>query len=117
MKKIIYIIACACMMGFSSCADTFLDLEPLDSRTDQVYFKTPTHFREFSNGFYSQLFGWRSGITGHMDLQSDLVTSRNGEQSDIGYGALVVNDKDACWDIYNSIRTNNILLQLSLIHI
>ena len=46
-----------------------------------------------------------------MDLQSDLVTSRNGEQSDIGYGALVVNDKDACWDIYNSIRTNNILLQ------
>ena len=104
MKKIIYIIACACMMGFSSCADTFLDLEPLDSRTDQVYFKTPTHFREFSNGFYSQLFGWRSGITGHMDLQSDLVTSRNGEQSDIGYGALVVNDKDACWDIYNSIR-------------
>ncbi|MCS2999570.1 RagB/SusD family nutrient uptake outer membrane protein [Bacteroides thetaiotaomicron] len=42
MKKIIYIIACACMMGFSSCADTFLDLEPLDSRTDQVYFKTPT---------------------------------------------------------------------------
>lgn len=111
MKKIIYIIACACMMGFSSCADTFLDLEPLDSRTDQVYFKTPTHFREFSNGFYSQLFGWRSGITGHMDLQSDLVTSRNGEQSDIGYGALVVNDKDACWDIYNSIRTNNILLQ------
>ena len=41
MKKIIYIIACTCMMGFSSCADTFLDLEPLDSRTDQVYFKTP----------------------------------------------------------------------------
>lgn len=39
MKKITYILACACMMGLTSCADTFLDLEPLDSRTDAVYFK------------------------------------------------------------------------------
>ena len=41
MKKITYILACACMMGLTSCADTFLDLEPLDSRTDAVYFKKP----------------------------------------------------------------------------
>ena len=51
MKKITYILACACMMGLTSCADTFLDLEPLDSRTDAVYFKKPEHFREFANGF------------------------------------------------------------------
>ena len=43
MKKITYILACACMMGLTSCADTFLDLEPLDSRTDAVYFKKPEH--------------------------------------------------------------------------
>ena len=48
MKKITYILACACMMGLTSCADTFLDLEPLDSRTDAVYFKKPEHFREFA---------------------------------------------------------------------
>ncbi len=27
MKKITYILACACMMGLTSCADTFLDLD------------------------------------------------------------------------------------------
>ncbi len=67
--------------GLTSCADTFLDLEPLDSRTDAVYFKKPEHFREFANGFYGQLLGWRSGIMEHMDLQSDLVNSRNGNQA------------------------------------
>ena len=89
MKKIIYIIACACMMGFSSCADTFLDLEPLDSRTDQVYFKTPHTSVSFPTVLFA-VIRMALRITGHMDLQSDLVTSRNGEQSDIGYGALVV---------------------------
>lgn len=38
MKKLTYIAACACIWGFSSCADTFLDLEPLDTKTDVVYF-------------------------------------------------------------------------------
>ena len=111
MKKNIYILACACILGFSSCADAFLDLEPLDAKTDQVYFLNPTHFREYANGFYSQLFGWRSGLTGHMDLQSDLITSRNGEQSDLGYGTLVAGGNDGRWGLYNSIRSNNILIQ------
>ena len=111
MKKITYILACACMMGLTSCADTFLDLEPLDSRTDAVYFKKPEHFREFANGFYGQLLGWRSGIMEHMDLQSDLVNSRNGNQAYLGYGTLTLGYDDARWDHYNNIRTCNILLQ------
>ena len=95
MKKITYILACACMLGFTSCADTFLDLDPLDSRTDAVYFKKPEHFREFANGFYGQLLGWRSGIMDHMDLQSDLVNSRNGNQAYLGYGTLTLGYDDS----------------------
>ena len=46
MKKITnYILICTCALGFSSCVNTFLDLEPLDAKTDVIYFKTPEHFR------------------------------------------------------------------------
>ena len=56
MKNIkTYILAGACILGFSSCADTFLDLKPLDAKTDLIYFKTPEHFREYANGLYGQL--------------------------------------------------------------
>lgn len=56
MKKITnYILICTCALGFSSCVNTFLDLEPLDAKTDVIYFKTPEHFREYANGLYGQL--------------------------------------------------------------
>ena len=61
MKKITnYILICTCALGFSSCVNTFLDLEPLDAKTDVIYFKTPEHFREYANGLYGQLLGWQS---------------------------------------------------------
>mgnify|MGYP001116041194 CR=1 FL=1 len=77
MKKLTYIAACACIWGFSSCADMFLDLEPLDTKTDVVYFQTPEHFREYATGLYGQLLGWQSrygSIFDHMDCSSDLST-------------------------------------------
>ena len=37
MKKITnYILICTCALGFSSCVNTFLDLEPLDAKTDVI---------------------------------------------------------------------------------
>lgn len=39
MKKILYTITCGLLFGMSSCQDIFLDLDPLDTRTDAVYFK------------------------------------------------------------------------------
>ena len=60
MKKLTYIAACACIWGFSSCADMFLDLEPLDTKTDVVYFQTPEHFREYATGLYGQLLGCKA---------------------------------------------------------
>ena len=78
MKKITnYILICTCALGFSSCVNTFLDLEPLDAKTDVIYFKTPEHFREYANGLYGQLLGWQSSygsIFDHMDAASDLST-------------------------------------------
>lgn len=42
MKNVIYIAACASLIGLSSCQDIFIDLEPLDTKTELVYFKHPS---------------------------------------------------------------------------
>lgn len=111
MKKRTYILACACLMGLSSCQGTFLDLEPMDAKTDLVYFKTPEHFRECANGLYSQLIGWRSGIFDHMDIQSDLITNPSN-QWDVGHGTITLGIDDGRWTgLYGSIRADNILLE------
>lgn len=111
MKKITHILACACMIGLTSCQGTFLDLEPLDSKNDLVYFKTPEHFREYTGELYTQLLGWRSGIMDHMDIQSDLITNPSN-QWDIGHGSIMVGYDDGRWTgLYGSIRTDNILLE------
>ena len=109
-----YILACACMAGLSSCMDTFLDLEPLDAKTDVIYFKTQEHFREYANGLYSQLIGWQSGygsIFDHMDVSSDL--SANFQYSyGVGTGNLSAGGNDSRWgNCYANIRATNILLE------
>lgn len=114
MKKLTYIAACACIWGFSSCADTFLDLEPLDTKTDVVYFQTPEHFREYATGLYGQLLGWQSrygSIFDHMDCSSDLSTYFSNSQ-DVGFGKIVVGSNDSRWDnCYANIRAVNMLFQ------
>lgn len=111
MKKIIYILACSCLLGLTACQNTFLDLDPLDSKTDAVYFKTPEHFREYANGLYSQLLGWRSGILDHMDIQSDLITNPSN-QWNIGHGTISVGYDDSRWtSLYGNIRADNMLLE------
>lgn len=111
MKKIIYILACSCLLGLNACQNTFLDLDPLDSKTDAVYFKTPEHFREYANGLYSQLLGWRSGILDHMDIQSDLITNPSN-QWNIGHGTISVGYDDSRWtSLYGNIRADNMLLE------
>ena len=114
MKKLTYIAACACIWGFSSCADMFLDLEPLDTKTDVVYFQTPEHFREYATGLYGQLLGWQSrygSIFDHMDCSSDLSTYFSNN-ADVGFGKIMVGSNDGRWDnCYANIRAVNMLFQ------
>lgn len=111
MKKIkSYILIYACALGFSSCADTFLDLEPLDAKSDLIYFKTPEHFREYANGLYGQLLGWQSrygSIFDHMDASSDLSTCFKYSFG-VGTGVMTVPYEDGRWDnCYANIRATN----------
>mgnify|MGYP000047790080 FL=1 len=115
MKKIYVSLLAGLMLGFTSCADTFLDLEPLDQRTDVIYFGKAADFKDYASSFYGQLLGWRTpygsfSIYNYMDSSSDL-SSNFLASSDLGRGTIVVSLKDDRWDkCYNYIRTVNILL-------
>ncbi|KAA3824981.1 RagB/SusD family nutrient uptake outer membrane protein, partial [Bacteroides ovatus] len=116
MRKLYITILSGLLLGLSSCADTFLDLEPQDKRTNVVYFKKPADFKEYATGFYNQLLGWRTpygkySIYEFMDSSSDLaanfVTS-----SDVGRGTISISSSDERWDqCYTYIRTVNILFE------
>ena len=116
MRKLYITILSGLLLGLSSCADMFLDLEPQDQRTDVVYFKKPADFKEYATGFYNQLLGWRTpygkySIYEFMDSSSDLAANFVNS-SDVGRGTISVSSSDERWDkCYSYIRTVNILFE------
>ena len=115
MKKILYTALLFILtFGFSSCSDWFLDKEPQDERTDVVYFKTASQFKEYATSFYGQLQGWGSpygGYSAFMDVATDL-SAYFGIHSDVGHGNILVPSTDVRWDnCYKQIRTVNILFE------
>lgn len=113
MKKVIYIAQlCVLAFGLSACSDWFLDKEPQDERTDVVYFKKASQFKEYTAGFYGQLQGWASpygGFAAFMDVSTDL-SAYFGIHSDVGHGTILVPTTDTRWDnCYSQIRTVNLL--------
>ncbi len=109
-KQYIYTLCCLAGLGLASCQDTFLDLKPLDSKTDVVYFQRASDFQEYANQFYGQLPGW-PGAYGNFDCSSDL-SAYSGYSSDVGHGGIQVGMDDGNWTgNYGNIRTINILFQ------
>ena len=114
MKKILYTITLELLLEMSSCQDIFLDLDPLDTRTDAVYFKKASDFKEYATSFYGQLLGWNSrygSIYTHMDGATDLSTYF-AYSGDLAHGIIQVPTNDERWDkCYENIRVVNILLE------
>ncbi|MCS2298517.1 RagB/SusD family nutrient uptake outer membrane protein [Bacteroides ovatus] len=115
MKRIIYIAQlCTLAFGLSACSDWFLDKEPQDERTDVVYFKKASQFKEYTAGFYGQLQGWGSpygGYAAFMDVATDL-SAYFGIHSDVGHGTILPSATDVRWDnCYKQIRTVNLLFE------
>lgn len=109
MKKVFYSIL---ILLFTACESNFLDLEPLDSITEAVYFKTPEQFEEAANDFYNKMISWKSinssSIYDFMDFGTDLTSY----VQDYGRGVLSANNEDIYWgNSYKYIRANNILLE------
>ncbi len=113
MKKILYsLVVAALMITTISCEDKFLNLDPLDSPTEAIYFKTPDHFKAATNDFYNKMVGFKriddATIFDFVDTGSDLA----GSLSDYGRGAIGVPSTDIYWrNSYRYIRSNNYVIQ------
>ena len=83
MKKLLYILSFAGLMGFGSCSDE-LNTEPTDSVSGSTIFENVTNAQSAINGVYRMLYvaGWSSnwgtencGQTG-IQLLADLMAVR-----------------------------------------
>jgi starch-binding outer membrane protein, SusD/RagB family len=112
MKRIYFSILLMVSLGASSCSEKFLDLDPLDLATTEVYFKTPAHFKAASNDFYNKMISWRkvddSNIFDFMDYGSDLTLAVNS----YGQGGITVPSTDVYWrNPYKYIRAANVIIE------
>ena len=110
MKKIIILLSAVFFM--LSCEDTFLDLDDLDSITEQVYFDKPQDFIDAANNFYSGLHSPQTVKGNGFDMITDYGTELNGYFQEYGQGVNTATDTDVYWtNGYIYIRGVNILLQ------
>lgn len=91
MKKINYLYTIIFVSAINvSCIDDFLNLEPLDSETEAVFFKTPEQFQEAANNLHTNIYAWQAndkeasanntyGI--RFDYGTDLITASSASVS------------------------------------
>lgn len=63
----------------TSCIDDFLDLKPLDSETEAVYFQTLEQFQTAANYLHANVYAWGGNTTYgiRFDYGTDLITIGN----------------------------------------
>lgn len=110
MKKIIILFtAVLCLV---SCEDKFLDLQDLDSITEQVFFDEPVNFVDASNRFYRQLHSNQNTDGSGWAEITDYGTEFSGYLQDFGQGINNATSTDIYWNNpYTYIREVNILLE------
>ncbi|PLB19035.1 MAG: RagB/SusD domain-containing protein [Flavobacteriaceae bacterium FS1-H7996/R] len=122
MKKTYIKLMFAVLLATSvSCEKEFLDLVEQDKLSEELYFKTPDHFRNYSNDFYNGLWGWSwdvkidetTRIRGNaQQLLLDRGSDLNGYGTGHGVGDIIPNTTDDVWALsYIYIRETNILLE------
>lgn len=91
MKKINYLYTLLILSAMNvSCIDDFLNLEPLDSETEAVFFQTPEQFQEAANNLHTNIYAWQANSSNasanntyaiRFDYGTDLVTTANSALS------------------------------------
>lgn len=75
-KKYIFPALPIILMALTSCTNDFLDLKPLDTETDAVYFKSPEQFEALANNLHTCIYSWNGNTSYSIrhDYGTDLVT-------------------------------------------
>ena len=110
MKKIIILFSLILLLV--SCEDTFLDLQDLDSITEQVFFDKPEDFTAAANRFYRTLHSPQNTDGSGFDMITDYGTDLNGRPQEYGQGINTATGTDIYWNNpYTYLREINILIQ------
>ena len=59
-NKFIYALLLGAMVTTTSCIDDFLNLKPLDSETEAIYFQTPEQFQAAADNLHANIYAWQS---------------------------------------------------------
>lgn len=111
MKKIIITFFAICFL-LVGCEDTFLDLQDLDSITEEVFFDEPQNFEDASNRFYRGLHSPQGTMGDGFDMITDYGTELSAYMQDYGQGINTPTDTDIYWNNgYTYLREINVLLQ------
>lgn len=100
------------MMGgmlTTSCVDDFLNLKPLDSQTEAIYFNKASDFQYAANNLHTNVWAWNGNDTYRInfDYGTDLVIYGSDDFS----GTISTPTVDKYWDqAYKWLRTVNVLL-------
>ncbi|MDR2920486.1 MAG: RagB/SusD family nutrient uptake outer membrane protein [Tannerella sp.] len=96
--------------------DSFLDLEPLDSQTEAIYFKTPEQFEQAANGLHTNVYGWQANSSlananNTYALIFDYGTDILSPASDAVSGTNAAGTSDVYWEqMYIWLRQVNQLI-------
>lgn len=73
------ILAPGLLLMATGCADNFLDLKPLDSETDAIYFKTLEQFQAAADNLHANVYAWKGNdsYSIRFDYGTDLVITGN----------------------------------------
>ncbi len=111
MKKIrIFAALSLFALLFVGCSKTFLDLEPLDSQTEAIYFKTASDFEYGANYLHTLIYAWagNDAYAINFDRGTDICGGGDSNMQ----GTLTVPTSDAYWDkAYSWLRSVNVFLE------
>lgn len=108
-KTIIPSLLLAALLA-SSCTDDFLNLKPIDSQTEAVYFKTPEQFQAAADNLHANIYAWNSTTTYaiNFDYGTDLVIA----SSDVADGTNSAGTTDTYYtQAYKWLRPCNQLIE------
>lgn len=85
-NKFIYALLLGSMVTTTSCIDDFLNLQPLDSETEAIYFQTPEQFQAVADNLHTNIYAWQSNskegssnntYAVRFDYGTDLIVTSN----------------------------------------